>query len=304
MEVAATLYSEGTKAAKNVFMQALRELGKGGKGNWVRGLWYSRDFRALISDLDSSERAELLSALASLQKIDYQAEEILFSIAKHDPQSVLAYLLARLAEERARRQRDPEWSALDDDHYEAIPFQLHKLNEPLAKAPEAVIAALRHEFASEDAFMFTYRGARLVKGIFPTFGDPLESELRKLINGGNPNDIDFVLSILRTYEGSAAILELGKAIVRAVPERSEFWNELAAAIETTGVVAGEYGLVQAYERKRGEIEPWKNDENARVRAFADWLIVSLDHMIDSERKRADEELAVRKYKYGIGDKES
>lgn len=304
MEVAATLYSEGTKAAKDVFMQALRELGKGGSAKWVRGIWFSREFRALISDLDSSERTELLSALASLQKIDYQAEEILFSIAKHDAQLVLAYLLARLAEERTRQQRDPGWSALDDDHYEAIPFQLHKLNEPLAKAPEVVIAALRQDFASEDAFMFTYRGARLVKGIFPTFGEPLESELRKLIDGGDPNDIDFVLAILRTYEGSAAVLEVGKAIVRVVPERSESWNQLAAAIETTGIVSGEFGLVQAYERKRGEIESWKNDDNARVRAFAQWLIESLDHMIDSERKRAEEELALRKYKYGVGDEES
>jgi len=304
MEVAATLYSEGTKEAKDVFMRALRELGKGGSAKWVRGIWYSREFRALISDLDSSERAELLSALASLQKIDYQAEEILFSIAKQDAQSVLAYLLARLADERTRRQRDPEWSALDDDQYEAIPYQLHKLHEPLARVPEVVIAALRQDFASENAFMFTYRGARLVKGIFPTFGEPLESELRKLVDGGDPNDIDFVLAILRTYEGSAAILEVGKAIVRAVPERSESWNELAAAIETTGVVSGEYGLVQAYERKRNEIEPWKNDDNARVRAFAEWLIQSLDHMIDSERKRADEELVLRKYKYGVGDEGS
>ena len=92
--------------------------------------------------------------------------------------------------------------------------------------------------------------------------------------------------------------------MRAVPEQSRSWNELAAAIETTGVVSGEYGLVQAYERKRSEIEAWKDDDNARVRAFAEWLIYSLDHMIASERKRANEDLALRKYKYGVGDEES
>ncbi len=51
------------------------------------------------------------------------------------------------------------------------------------------------------------------------------------------------------------------------------------------------------------MEAWKDDDNARVRAFAEWLIDSLDHMIASERKRADEELALRKYKYGVGDEE-
>ncbi len=298
MEVAATLFGQGIKAAKVPFMQALRELKKRDDANWARQIWYSREFRTLIKDLDSGERAEVLSALASLRKIDYQVEEILFGIAEHDPQSVLLYFTGRLAEERVRRQRGLNSSPLDDDYYEAVPFQLHKLNEALAKAPGAVIDALRHDYAAEDAGMFAYRGARLVNGIFPNLGEPLENELRKLIDANNPTDIDFVLAILRTYDGSAAILELGKAIVRAVPERSPSWNELAAAIETTGVVSGEYGMLHAYEHKRDEIEPWKSDGNARVRAFADWLIENLNHMIDSESKRVNEEIALRKYKYG------
>ncbi len=257
MSVAATLYGEGNKAAKKVFMQALRELAKRNDANWVRDIWHSREFRVLIKDLDYRERTELLAALASLQKIDYQAEEILFGIAEYDAQSVLAYLLDRLAEERARRQRDPEWSVLDGDRYEAIPFELHKLNELLAKIPEAVVTALRKDFESEDAAMFTYRGARLVKGIFPTFGEPLESQLRKLVEGSDPTDIEFVLAILRAYEGSAVILEVGKAIVRAVPEQSRSWNEVAAAIETTGVVSGEYGFVsgvRAQAQRNGGLE--------------------------------------------------
>lgn len=123
-----------------------------------------------------------------------------------------------------------------------------------------------------------------------------------LVEGGDQDDIDFVLAILRAYDGSAPILQVCKAIIKSVPEGSKTWNELAAAIESTGVVSGEYGMVQAFERKRNEISVWKDDEDVRVRAFAQWLIKSLDYLIDQERQRADEGLALRKYRSG-GDKE-
>ncbi len=267
-------------------------------------MWHSREFRSLIKDVEPSERAELLAALGSLKEIDYQAEEILTSIAKHDPQAVNTHLVGRLEKARQFKENHPESSAFDKERYEAIPYQLHKLHKVLADEPEAVITALRKDFEAEEPAFFQFRGARLIKGIFPDFGGPLESHLRKLADGGSLKDIDFVLDILRTYEGSPAIQDLCKAIVNVVPERSEYWNELAVAIESTGVVSGEYGFVEAYQRKRAEIEPWKNDENARVRAFADWLIESLDHMIVTEKQRADEGLALRKYKYGVSGEET
>jgi hypothetical protein len=300
MGVAATLYGEGNKAAKEVFMIALRLLARLEDANWARHIWHSREIRVLIQDLDTGERAELLAALTSLDKIDYQSEEILFAIAKHDAPAVLEYLAGRLAEERGRRQRDPDESAYDEERYEAVPYQLTKLNEALSAVPEAVVKSLRKDFAAEAPGMFTYRGARLIHGVFPEFGPPLEAVLHRLVEGGEPKDIDFVLAVLRTYEGSPAILEVCRAIVRVVPERSEAWRTLAAAIESTGVVWGEYGIVQAYKSKRASLEHWKDDESARVRAFAEWIIQELDHMIEAEKRRADEQLALRKHRYGVG----
>ena len=90
----------------------------------------------------------------------------------------------------------------------------------------------------------------------------------------------------------------------AVPEQSSAWRELAAAIETTGVVSGEYGMVHAFEGKRDELTVWKTDENAHVRAFAEWLTEQLERMIAFERQRADEDLALRKYKYGVNNDEN
>lgn len=304
MGVAAALHSEGVVEAMPVFMAVLREMTKRGDARWARDIWHSREFRRLVRDLDPSDRSDLLKGLRPLDAIDYRAEEILFSIAQFDPKIVLEYLLDRLQHEREGREGRSH-SAVDspENRYEAIPYQLHKLHEPLSKVPDDVLRSLRKDFEAEDAAMFTYRGARLVKAIFPEFGEELETRLMRMVESGDPNDISFVIAVLRTYDGSPAIQQTCKAVIKAVPERSKVWSEVAAAIETTGVVMGEYGIAQAYERKQTEITPWKEDADPRVRAFANWLIDGLNQMIDRERKRTDEEVMLRKYRYGTGKQE-
>ena len=302
MGVAASLHAQGCAPAKAVFMLALRELAKHDDASWSSAVWFSRDFRSLVATMDAAERAEVLGSMATLPKLNYQAEEVLSAVGEQDIQALLDYLAGRLKEERLRdaRERAADDSPFNDDAFEAIPHHLHKLNHLLAKVPEAVLSILRRDFEEEERSMFQYRsGARLMQAVFPGFNEPLQTLLRKLVQDGLQHDIDFVLAVIRAY-GGAPILEVCKAIIKVVPEMSPAWNELAAAMESTGVVTGEYGFVHAFERKRDEIVPWKNDDNARVRAFADWLTDILERQIVQEQKRADESLALRKYKYGVG----
>ena len=105
------------------------------------------------------------------------------------------------------------------------------------------------------------------------------------------------------YGGDARLPEICKEIIKVVPERSRAWNEVAGALESTGVVRGEYGFVDFYQTKREEIAAWKSDENPRVQSFAVWLTESLDQMIISERQRAEADLALRKHRYGVSNDE-
>lgn len=300
MGVAASLYAEGTAGAKPIFMQSLRELAKHDDATWASVIWFSKDFRALVSAMEPGERAEILATLTSLTELDYQAEDVLYEIAQHDLQGVLDFLVGRLKHARVLAKQKRETDGSSRDRFEPIPYQLHKLSELLARAPGALLSALRGDFDKEVRSMFSYRGVRLVKSAFPTFGEPLEGLLLKYIGIGSEDDIEFVIGVLRAYEGSASILDVCKAIIKTVPERSRIWNEVAAAIETTGVVTGEYGMAQAFERKQHEISGWKNDEDDRVRAFAQWFTEGLQRLIEHERQRADEGLALRKYRYGVG----
>lgn len=307
MGVATHLYAKGNAAAKAVFMESLRALAQHRISSWARTFWYGQDFKVLATGMDAEERAEVLANLLSSQELDYQTEEVIRTIGEHDVGAVFKFLSARLsAETQDRAQRRAEGSSVLDDKFEAVPYNLHGLNKLLERNPEALIALLRQSFEEKEArLMFPYRGgARLVKAVFPNFEPQLQALLLKLVETGDERDIEFVTAVVRSYGGSAPILEVCKAIIKVVPERSSGWNELAAAMETTGVVSGEYGLVDAYERKRDELAAWKFDENDRVRAFSQWLTEQLERMIISEKRRADDELALRKYQYGVGGEEA
>lgn len=301
MGVAASLHGQGCAQGKAIFMTALRELSKHNDASWSGDIWYSRDFRSLVASMEAAERAEVLKSMASLPKLNYQAEDILTSVGEHDIHIVLEHVAARLKEERLRgaRERATSQSLSEDDKFEAIPHHLHTLNNLLAKEPKAVFFIVRRDFEEAERSFFQYRsGARLIKSVFPGFNEQLQTLLRKLVQDGTEGDIDFSLAITRTYGGGEPILDVCKEIIKVVPEMSPAWNELAAALQSTGVVMGEYGIVHSFERKRDEIATWKNDDNARVRAFADWFTEALDREIVRERQRADEGLAIRKYRYG------
>lgn len=300
MGVAASLYVEGASDAKAIFMRLLRTLAQHDDARWASVAWFSRDFRALVGALNQDELAELLATLASLPELNYQAVEIVNEVAKHDLQAVLDFFVARLVRaKRLAEQRRGESDVDAEERFEAIPYHLEPLSAVLATAPDALLSTLRAAFDHGEDFVYSYPGARLIAAAFPVFGDPLSGALLKYVGTGSDADTDFVISVLRAYDGAATILDVCKAIVKAAPERSRVWSEVAAAIESTGVVVGEFGLSQAYERKRQEIEPWLHDEDERVRAFAAWIGENLRAQVEQERQRAEQGTALRKYRYGV-----
>lgn len=300
MGVAARQYGLGHVEAKAIFRQGLRMVAQRHDARWVNVIWFNQDFRKLVETMNQAERAEVLTSIASVRTIGYQAEEVLATIGQTDPQAVLTFLM-----DRVRAERDPESrqnaDGDDEDRFEAIPYNLNTLDKLLSTMPGELLRAVRAEFKPDEAGMFPYyAGARLIKAVFPEFDSTLQAELLSFSKTGHPTDMDFAIGVVRTYGGDARILDICKEIIKVVPERSSAWNEVATALESTGVVMGEYGILHFYETKREEIAAWKNDENPRVQSFAVWLTESIDQMIVSERRRADADVALRKHRYGVG----
>lgn len=187
----------------------------------------------------------------------------------------------------------------EEDAFEAIPHHLRQLNKLLTKEPRALVNALWNGGDDEARSMFPYQGAaRLLQAAFPNFADLLPVFLQELVIKVDPMNIDFALSELLVFGGDAPILETAKLVVKVVPEKSIAWNELPAALEANGMVAGEYGIAEAFERKRQQMLIWSGDEDPHVRAFAAWLIEGIDRVINWKHQRADEGIEWRKCRYG------
>lgn len=291
VSVAISNYRAGRQGLiDELMLPAIEMLTKRANSDWLFDNWFRRELKEVLPSLEPRAIDVILRNLAHLRKLDYHAEELLYIIAQRHPDKVLDYLCGRL-------DRDSRDTTEASGAFEAIPFELHKLNEPLARSPGLAVRSIHDKYAG-DYSHFMYGGARLLSNIFPEFSDEFEAELLKLVQEGGERNLEFVLAILRNYRGQLFVHRLCKEIVKSMPIDSPFRTEVAIALETTGLVSGEFGMSEAYERKRQEVLDWLTDPDERVQEFAKWYIVNLERMRDDERKRAEEAIVLRKFRYG------
>ena len=287
MSVAASNYRDDDSIIRELFLPALEILTEREDPQWIFDMWFRREARAVISKLDDAGTELILRNMMFLERIDHQAEELLYLIAQRMPQKVLAFLCQRLAVDESGEKRKT---------YDAIPYQLHKLDKPLAAIPREAVRIVRAQYHG-DYGMFVFRGAHLLKTIFSQFAPEFENELLSLVDEGGNENLEFVLAVLRNYEGQTFIHNVCKAIVKQVPADSQYRIEVSIALQNTGVVSGAYGFAEAYERKKTEMQEWLNDPSEKIKEFAAWYINGLDAMSVADRRRADEEIALRKQRY-------
>jgi hypothetical protein len=198
---------------------------------------------------------------------------------------------------RLSKENDEE----DKGRYNAIPFSFHKLSEPLSQHPVQAIDAVLDIYDGNYG-LFIYRGARLLKNIFPSFPPVFQQKLLALVQSKEENDLLFVMAILRNYDGNPVIHNVCKEIIKILPDISNLTKDLSIILQSTGVVRGEYGFVEAYKQKIKEIHPWLQDESPRVKGFAQYYIASLEKRIEYEQKSADEDITLRKHQYGADER--
>ena len=84
------------------------------------------------------------------------------------------------------------------------------------------------------------------------------------------------------------------AIVDALPQGDRRLDEVEIILQSTGVVAGQFGFVEAYQRKKEEVSPWLTDERPKVRAVAERYIRTLDRSIAAEQRRSEADYELRR----------
>lgn len=267
-----------------IFLPAVRSLSSRGLFGWASGM-FNWDELALLKGLSADQVEPLLALMVDMPRLGTSGEALLAVIAREHVQPVIDLIGQRYLHERET----------GDFSYEDLPHALHYLRAPLAAAPAEIVAAARRWFDLDPSFS-QFRGGRLIAQLFPQLEHPLYPLLYSQIEEGREG-IDFVLSVLRAFEGQKFLHPLLRAIVGLLPQDDELLRIVEIVIDSTGVLTGEYGSVEAQEARRALVAEWETDENGAVRAFAASFIKSAEKQLAMERRRADRSSALRKIAY-------
>ena len=245
--------------------------------------WYLREAKELLPRLSEAHAALLLQSQLPLKRIDHRHERMLGLVAQGHPQLVWDFIKARLAAKK--------------DGYQAVPYQFHALADALGKDSDLAVSTVRGWFTPDDAW-FRFKGGRVLFAVFHTFTEALGNSLTKLLQGGSHDDAAFVVAVLQNYPGDGAIFPVIRGVVRAVADGDALLNGIDSCLGSTGVVGGEFGLVEAHRRKRNAIAPWMEDADPKVQAFAKQRVRDFDQQIAGEQRRAEQSRAMRRLDYG------
>ncbi|MCH7807425.1 MAG: hypothetical protein IH995_09875 [Proteobacteria bacterium] len=285
--------SSSKKAFKEIFLTAAKSLATIGSTSWINSVWWRKEFEGFIDEFDKKSTQIILKSLLPVKSIRHEAEGVLSVIATKYPALVVEFFGQRLENEKK----------LGRDSIEAVPFEFYKLNEPLSKIPAKAVEIVLKWF-EKDPRLFQFRGGMFLKNIFKTFPEDFEKELTSLVRTKKKEKIEFVMEILRNYEGEIFLHEICKEIVKVLPVDKRMQGRVAIILQSTGVVTGEFGFAEAWQQKIDEIQNWKKDKNTKVKNFAEKYILDVSAMVKRERQKAEEEIALRKHQYGEENKDS
>ncbi|RWQ14653.1 hypothetical protein [Mesorhizobium sp.] len=267
-----------------IFLPAVQSLSSRGLFGWVGGM-FNWDQLGLLKGLSVEQVKPLLALIIDVPRLGTNGEALLAVIAHEHAQAVIDLIGRRFLHERET----------GDFRYEDLPHALHYLQEPLAAAPVEIVAAARRWFDADPSFS-EFRGGRLIAQLFPNLEHPLYPLLYSQIEESREG-IDFVLSVLRAFQGEKFLHPLLRAIVGFLPAEDELLRIVDIVIDSSGVLVGEYGSVEAQEARKALVAEWEADENEAVRAFATSFVKSADNQLAMERRRADRSIAMRKIAY-------
>jgi len=174
------------------------------------------------------------------------------------------------------------------------------LENELGRNPRLAIAGGRRWFA-DDSSLFRFKGGRLISKVFPACPTAFGEALAELVADGSDSDVEFVLGIVQNYRGEEATHEVLKRIVTRYTDDKRKMSAVKISFDNTGVVSGEFGMVEALRAKRAALEPWRSDNRPEVQNFAAAHIRELDQRIAAEQLSAERDREMRRLNYSQDD---
>lgn len=270
-----------------IFFPCLAVLQQADSHEWIERSWHEPGEGSLFGNLTTDKNRAVLAAMANVPCISYQAEQILKSIAATHPRLVLDWF--------AQRMENPDKKASRE--FRMLPFSFHSVHEVLQPHSLDVVAFVREWHGRSDEYG-KWEASRFLSLIYPNFEEPLPDTLLPIIDRADAEDLAFVASSLRGFEGRAELLPVLRAILASDAVNDEVEGVVSRVLLETGVLRGEFGAAQTYQAKADQLRPWLDDKSSRVAKFAAREIHAYEMMANSENRRTHEQIAMRKLEYG------
>lgn len=270
-----------------IFFPCLTVLQQADSHEWIDRSWHRPGRDSFFDNLDADQSRAVLEAMVSLPRIGYEAEQILSPIAATCPQMVLDWFGQRIG-----------IAAQDtSSNFDSIPFRFQSVHKALQPDPRDVIAFVRDWHGRGDGYG-RWETSRFLSRVYPDFEEPLPSTLLDIIDSADAEELAFVASSLRGFNGRAELLPVLRAILALEAANDDVERVVSQVLLETGVMTGEFGAAQTYQAKADLLAPWRDDENSRVADFATREIHKFELMVASENRRTQEEIAMRRLRYG------
>ena len=160
-----------------------------------------------------------------------------------------------------------------------------------------IVRGARAWFDADPAH-FDYDGGLLIASVFPELANGLQPLLSSLIDGGDEQDLAFVLGVLSGFKGQPFIYDLVRSIVARLREEARYCARHGQCYAKAMSCAVSSGMQSCMPSAGSLLATWLEDESETVRSFAAELIGDLDRSIAAENRSAESSIALRKLDYG------
>jgi len=232
----------------------------------------------------------LKEKMVELSEIDWRLHELLLAIGeRYGLKAVLDVFMKRIEKDIERKEKTG-WES--DERYEAIPYHFNpNLNKFMAEHPdyEKVTNGWTAKMTT-DWSIYNWHVSNFLQKVEKGFDKVLTSLIQK---GDDEN-------LMKAARAMQSIDSVNFDICLKIISRTD--NEkiiklVGANMYSTGVVSGEYGISEAYEKKAEQFKKYLTDESERVRRFAKRMIESFQASAKRERQQADEEKQLRRIEF-------
>lgn len=244
-----------------------------------------------ISNFSSSSVIKIINWFVSLNDLSWEAQDLLLKISNNKPSLIVELMIKRI--EKDIKDKDKKrYNAFIHDNYEPIPYHFNaELVDEINNNPGVESSMFDIVSKSDDHWsLYNWHVGQFLSKI----GGPSKEALLKLVRSGKKADLKRAVSLIDHF--GHVDVDLCLEIVKRTDDKN-ILSSVGAALSSTGVVSGLYGMADAYEEKSKLLKDFLSDKDKRISKFAKDFS---SHMLEDskrEKKRASEEEKRRKIEY-------